>query len=114
MHWELIHEESREGFDIHFYAAPETDDPRDHFDDDGETARAIAEGRYEWFVARVTASKHGVELGADYLGGCAYETAGDFVGPGYYEDMVNEAIAQARNSLLALGVPPTEIMKEAA
>lgn len=110
MHWELIYEESREGFDIQFFVAPEQDDPRDHFDDDGETARAIAEGRYDWFTARVCASKAGVLLGNDYLGACCYETARDFVGPGYYEDMVAEAIAQARNALLALGVAPTEIM----
>lgn len=114
MTWDLIHAETREGFDIRYYAAPEQDDPRGHFDDDGQTARAIAAGRYEWFVAKVTASKAGVELADDHLGGCCYETALDFVEPGYYEDMVDIVIGRARAALLALGVPATEIMSDDA
>ena len=113
MHWELIHTESREGFDINLYVDQDTEDPSGHFDDGGETVRMIREGRLEWFVAKVAASKQGIELSADYLGGCAYEKAIDFVGPGYYEDMTKAVIAHARKTLLGLGVPPTEIMKEA-
>jgi hypothetical protein len=105
MDFDLIHTEEREGFRIQFLAAPEDEDPNDHFDDDGETARMISEGNYDWFIAQVTASKGGVTLGVEYLGGCCYESAGDFIrNSGYYEDMVAEAIAQARNTLSDLGV----------
>lgn len=115
MTWDLIHAETREGFDIRYYAAPEQDDPAGHFDDNGQTAQAIDAGRYEWFVAKVTASKAGVELADDYLGGCCYETAWDFVRAGdYYEDMVDIVIGRAREKLLALGVAPTEIMSDDA
>lgn len=99
MDWDLIHAETREGFDIRYYAAAEDEQPEGHFDDGGETARLIREGRYDWFVAKVTASKAGVELADDHLGGCCYETAGDFVGPGYYEDMVGIVIERARAKL---------------
>lgn len=108
MHYELIHEEEREGFTIRFYAAPEDTDPRDCFDVDLEEAvEGIQSGRYDWFMAKVTASKAGVELGADYLGACCYPSARDFIRDAYYEDMVAEAISQARHSI-------SDLVKEAA
>jgi hypothetical protein len=108
MHKELIHEETREGFTVRFYACEETDDPRGHFatgsdSDDEETIRKIYDGELTWFCAEVTASKEGVELGADYLGACCYETTKDFVTAGdYYEDMVNTAITEAKSTIAKL------------
>lgn len=99
---ELIHTEERDGFYIRFYAMPEDTDPSGEFDDGGFTARQIAEGNMEWFVACVTASKAGVELGADYLGGCAYESAADFLEELYYEDMAAAAINEAQEKLAEL------------
>lgn len=80
----------------------EYDDPNGQFDDDGFTARQIAEGNIEWFVACVTASKADVELGADYLGGCAYESAYDFLEELYFADMAAAAINEAREKLAEL------------
>lgn len=100
MHWELIHEETREGFDIRFYAAPETDSPESAFDDDGETAAAIREGHFEWFVAKVTASKNDIELADDYLSGCCYESVRDFIREDeYYADMRRQVITEARSAI---------------
>ncbi len=103
-HWETIHTDTIDGFDVTVSVAPEEDDPRDHFDDDGETAQAIADGRYDWFMVRVDASREGITLGSDYLGGCCYESALDFVrAPSdYYDDMVQNAIQYARDTLRAL------------
>ena len=100
----LIGETQSEGFDIHFYAMPEYDSPDDHFDDKGETAEAIREGRFDWFAACVTASKNGIELGADYLGGCCYESPQAFMDEpdGYFADMVSIAIANARDVIAKL------------
>ena len=51
----------------------------------------------------VTASKHGVELGFDCLGGCCYESIEDFVKSGdYYDDMKAESISEANKTLLKL------------
>lgn len=95
-HYELVHDEEHEGFDIRVYFTPELDNPRDHFDDE-ETIRKINDGIYLWFTAKVTASKNGVELATDYLGACCYESARDFVQPGdYYDDMRANVVRDAR------------------
>lgn len=100
---QTIHTFTKDGFDIRFAVFPELTHPNDHFDDDGETARAIDAGEYEWFVAMVTASKNGVELAEEYLGGCCYETFEEFMGPGgYFDDMVDEAISVARQTITDL------------
>lgn len=102
---ELIHTEERDGFIIDLWCQPEEDDPRGHFasgDDaaDQETIDNIESGRWAWFMATVTASKAGVVLGTDYLGGCCYESCQAFVTEdGYYPDMVAAAIDQARAKL---------------
>lgn len=100
--WELINTEERDGFEIRFYAAPEHMHPNDCFDDDGETARDIDAGLYVWFAAKVTASKAGIELGADHLGACCYSSASDFLEELYYEDMAATAINEAREKLAEL------------
>ncbi len=106
--YEQIHTEEREGFEIEFAAAPEDLSPRGEFmtedgSDDEETIAKIQSGDYAWFVARVTASKAGVVLGTDYLGACCYDNPSDFVEQsGYYEDLVAEAISQARAKLAEL------------
>ena len=100
--WETIQTEHLDGFEIVFSVTPETDDPRDQFDDEGETAKAIADGRYSWFVARVEAKKLGITLGVDYLGGCCYDSPRQFVGGDYYSDMVDTAITEARDILTKL------------
>ena len=100
-----IHTEVRDGFDIAFYALPEDTNPADCFDiePDDRTLELIENGTYDWFIAKVTASKAGVELGADYLGACCYDSAGDFVKSGdYYDSMVDEAICQARARIDAI------------
>lgn len=99
---DLISTTEQDGFEIKFYALPEDTDPTGSVDDDGETARQIEAGTLQWFIARVTASKAGVELGSDYLGGCAYESAEDFLDCLYYPDMVDVAIAEAREKLAEL------------
>ena len=96
---ELISITEQDGFEIRFYTLPETDNPEGMFDDDGFTARQIAEGNLEWFTACVTASKAGIVLGKDYLGCCCYETAEEFLESLYYEDMIRNAIDAARGLL---------------
>lgn len=105
--WQEIAEQKLDGFIIRTYVAPETDNPRDYFMVEGrnqlglsesmpEIVDAIHEERLEWFRVMVTASKCGVELGSDFLGGCCYESFEDFLGCGYWSDMVETAITEAR------------------
>lgn len=103
-----LHTEEFEGFTINFYAEPEYDNPADHFASgndewDRETCQAINDGRLAWFCAKVTASKAGIELASDYLGGCAYWNASDFIETeGYYGDMRANVVAMARNVIAKL------------
>jgi hypothetical protein len=53
------------------------DDPADQFQN-GTDVDDIRNGRIAWFDARVRISTDGRELGADYLGGCAYGDISDF------------------------------------
>lgn len=104
MYYELIHEEQSEGFTIRFHAMPEYSHPRDSFDDTchdiAEICRKIDNGTYVWFVAKVTASKAGVELASDYLGACLYDSYQQFVTDnGYYADMKARVIEEAKQTI---------------
>ena len=100
---QTIHTFTKDGFDIRFAVFPELTHPNDAFDDDGETARAINAGEYEWFVAMVTAGKNGVELAEEYLGACCYKTYEEFMTEsGYFDDMVETAIDMARQTIVDL------------
>lgn len=105
MRGEIVHTEEWEGFKVTLELLPEDDDPRGHFasgndEDDADIVRKIESGYYLWFVAKVSASKAGIVLGTDYLGGCCYKSAADFMAPdGYYPQMRKDAITEARAKL---------------
>lgn len=112
-YWETVHSETREGFDIELAFTSEDTHPDDLFDweacgDREETLRKIDAGLLLWFTARVRVSvarpdgKGSVVLGEDYLGGCLYESASDFMASGYYDDMVSMAIENARDFIDSL------------
>ena len=101
-YFETIHRENAAGFEIVFSTAPE-EEPPDF--DDAETLARISSGELCWFVARVEAFKCGVLLGSDYLGGCCYDSPRQFIeASDYYGGMVENAVAEARVKLKALGV----------
>lgn len=101
-HYQLIHEEQFQGFDIAVYITPEDISPADCFDPEvdniPELCEKIADGRLEWFIAKVAASRCGIELASEYLGANLYANALDFVNEplGYFQDMRHEAVNHAR------------------
>lgn len=101
-HWEIAHSEIRDGFKIELALAPSDTAPSDTTP---ETSRRIDNGDLLWFDARVTASRHGVVLGTDYLGGCSYDSVAEFVRDSYYEDLVAEALGDARRMIEKLEIP---------
>jgi hypothetical protein len=106
-YWEEISRETVDGFDIVFSVAAEDMHPRDSFDMEPEELAQLCEdidrGRYSWFIARVQAFRAGVELAADYLGGCLYDSPADFVKAGdYYADMVDTVKREARETIVKL------------
>ena len=111
-YWETVHSETREGFNIELAFTPEDIHPDDLFDWEAcgnreETLEKIDAGLLLWFTARVRVSVNrpdgpSVVIGEDYLGGCLYESARDFITSGYYEDMVQSALDNARDFIDSL------------
>jgi hypothetical protein len=99
---DLMHTETVDGFTVTFYATPEDMDPADSFEFP-EDIEAVRSGAVLWFQVECVASKAGVDLGHDYLGGCAYAAYADFMEPGgYAPDMRAAAIEEARATLAKL------------
>jgi hypothetical protein len=102
-YYEEIHSEETRGFLVTTSIRPEDIHPRDLFDYSQEEIEDLCEkidrDYYSWFCVRVEVRKRGVILGTDYLGGCLYENPKDFIQDAYYEDMVNNAIEDAKNNL---------------
>lgn len=107
-HYQTIDTREIDGFTIVLSVTPEDIHPRDCFDDSvddiDEICRKIDAGLLDWFVARVQAFKNGIELGNDYLGGNLYDSCAEFVeqSGGYYQDMINTAIDEAKKNIQAL------------
>lgn len=94
----------KDGFIICFEAEGEHESMHRHFTNDCGWSEAEFEEieHCAWFSAKVSAWKDGEELGADYLGCCCYETPKEFYTTckdGYFADMVDEAIREARDTL---------------
>lgn len=101
------HIENRGPFTIRFDALPESDPLDMTFDSDlwplSEMAEEIENGHSVYFCARVRVSAHGIDLGEDYLGCCLYRDYSEFVtDDGYYPDMVETALTEARAALNTL------------
>lgn len=101
-----IHSEDRDGFKIDFYALAEhiTLEQLGYEAEDAEETRAqLEDGALVMFCAKITASKNGIELASDYLGGCIYKDEKDFINNDcYYGDMVRTVIAEAKQAIIDL------------
>ena len=101
---ETIEAGRRDGFDLRFEFYPEDMHPADSFDDTvcdlKEIMYKIETGQSEWFWVKCVASINGVDLGDDSLGGCLYDSYEQFVDEnGYSEDMIEQALSQARQAV---------------
>lgn len=99
-YYDTLAEYEREGFEIIVDKSYEDLNPRDCFDesctDIEEIIKDIDRGHLEWFMLRVRALVDGHELGSAYLGGMLYEDPTECLTDGSAEDMIGEAIAEAR------------------
>ena len=96
----------REGFDIIVDKTWEDMDPADSFDDTCYDIKEIREdinsGKLDWFMLRVRALVDGHELGSAYLGGCLYGDAREVLRDGTAEDIIEEALVEARRAVWPL------------
>ena len=99
-YYDTLAEYEREGFKIIVDKSYEDLNPRDCFDesctDIEEIIKDIDRGHLDWFMLRVRALVDGHELGSAYLGGMLYEDPRECLTDGSAEDMISEAIAEAR------------------
>jgi len=90
----------RDGFEIIVDKTWEDLNPRDQFDDTvtdiEEIIKDIDRGHLDWFMLRVRALVDGHELGTSYLGGMLYEDPKECLTDGSAEDMISEAVAEAK------------------
>ena len=88
----------REGYTIIVDKTWEDLDPRGQFEESdlAEILEKINNYTYDWFMLRVRVLAEGVELGSAYLGGCLYEDSREVLTDGTAEDMIYEAMAEAK------------------
>ena len=91
----------REGYTIVVDKTWEDLDPRGQFEesDVAEILQKINDCTYDWFMLRVRVLAEGVELGSAYLGGCLYEDAKECLTDGTAEDMIYEAMLEAKEQV---------------
>jgi hypothetical protein len=88
----------RDGYTIIVDKTWEDLDPRGQFEESdlAEILEKINNYTYDWFVLRVRVLAEGVELGSAYLGGCLYEDSREVLIDGTAEDMIYEAMVEAK------------------
>ena len=104
-YWEKVHQEGKYGLIITLELTQETDMPDWDFESESERQDLIEKinnGNILWFVAKVTAMKHGILLADDYLGGCCYDSVEDFINDAYYQDMVDNVLTTAKQKIIDL------------
>ena len=96
----------RNGFTIVVDKTYEDINPRDCFDDSchdiDEICKDIDRGHLDWFMLRVRVFVGHHEMGSAYLGGCMYEDAREVLTDGTAEDMIEEAMKEARANVYPL------------
>ena len=94
----------RNGFDIIVDRTWEEINPRDQFDemDIEEICRKIDDGTYEWFMLRVRVLLDGHVFATEYLGGCLYEDPKDVLTDGVADDLIFNALCEAREEIRRL------------
>ena len=103
----------REGFSIIVDKTYEDMHPRDCFDDTcydiREMCQKIDNGTYDWFMLRVRVMVEGLELSSEYLGGCLYSDAREVLTDGIAEDLIDQALEQAKMQVYRLSRKFTEL-----
>lgn len=96
----------RDGFDIVVDKTWEDIALRDCFDDSCYDIREMEEqvnsGVLDWFMLRVRVMVDDLELGSAYLGGCLYGDPKEVLRDGTAEDIIAEAMIEAKKAVWPL------------
>jgi hypothetical protein len=119
-YYETLLEADRDGFNVIVDKTYEEMNPRDCFDDAvsdiDEIIKDIDRGHLDWFMLRVRVFYEDLELASSYLGGMLYEDAMECLTDGAAEDMIGEALAEAKARIptLIAGLSKLPVDKETA
>ena len=104
-YWETIHTFKTARLTIETAVAPEDFEPDWDFESQ-DMLEKINNGDLAWFQVRVLVLlDRKFEIGADYLGGCCYETTKEFLHDAYWRGMVSVACSDARKYLTKYRTP---------
>jgi hypothetical protein len=96
----------REGFDIIVDKSYEDMAPKDCFDDTqfdiAEINHNIEHGHLDWFMLRVRVMVENIELSSEFLGACLYENASEVLTDGTAEDLIEQALVEAKRDVYRL------------
>jgi len=96
----------RNGFDIIVDKTYEDLNPRDSFDesccDIDEIIKDIDRGHLDWFMLRVRVMVENIELSSEFLGGCLYKDAREVLTDGTAEDLIDQALTEAKRDVYRL------------
>ena len=105
-HWETLLREERGGLEIIVDKTWEDVHPRDCFDESAyditEMCEDIDAGRLDWFMARARVLVDGMEISDACIGGLLYPDARDFLKDGMGEDLILDAVDEAKKRLTTL------------
>lgn len=108
-YWEKIHTFKTDRLTVETAVAPEDFEPDWDFQSEEERQELfdkINDGYLAWFQVRVRVLlDHKFEIGADYLGGCCYETTDEFLHEDYWHALVYDACKEAREYLTKYQTP---------
>jgi len=99
-HWDELARYEREGYTVVVDKTWEDDPVSICFDDTchdiKDIERKIDSGQYDWFMLRARVLLDGHELGSNICGGFLYEDAREVLKDGMAEDLIYEAMHEAR------------------
>ncbi len=99
-YWDTLLEDQREGFTIVVDKSWEDCSIRDLFDDTccdiEDLERKVNRGDLDWFMLRARVLLDGHELGSHCCGGFLYEDAREVLRDGMAEDLICEAMHEAK------------------
>lgn len=113
-HWDTLWEGEREGFKIILDKTWEDLHPSDCFDDNTDPmtgkpyydteqmCRDIDAGRLDWFMARARVFVEDIELSSACIGGLLYEDAQEFAKDCMGQDLILDALEDAKGRLTQL------------
>jgi hypothetical protein len=105
-YWDTLASYERDGYDIAVETSWEDSNPRDLFDDCvtdiDQLYRDINSGRLNWFMLRVRILVDGHELAYQSVGGCLYADPKEVLTDGLAEDLIGEALVEAKTQVYKL------------